>query len=128
MVEQQHRSLSHCSDFAAALHCVPETRSISLLCLRSPVRASALASVERLTNNATMQMWKCRSWLLADHDSASTEQSACLTQEDLKRLLERFFVDDYNQSIHLRKDLKTRLHLWESRLASDLAFSTKQSN
>lgn len=122
------RSLSNDLDFATALCCVPETNKISLLHPISNVQASAIDSIERLMNNATMRISKFYPMPSVANRSSSNEQCTRLTLKDMERLLVEYFVDEYNQSIPPRNGLKTRLQKWEFGLRSSSEFSPKQSD
>ncbi|MGV0028191.1 hypothetical protein [Phormidesmis priestleyi] len=107
------RSLSNDSDFATALRRVRETSKITLLHPSGNVTASVIGSTERLMSNVPMQMLKFHPMPSVTNRSSSSGQSTCLTRKDIERLLVKYFVDEYNQSIHPYTGFTTRLQEWE---------------
>ncbi|MER3434488.1 MAG: hypothetical protein C4288_13950 [Leptolyngbya sp. ERB_1_1] len=84
--------------------------------------------MKRLINNVTMQMLKFHPMPSVADRSSSSEQATCLTKKDIKRLLVKYFVDEYNQGIHPRDGHKTRLQKWEFGRPSSSKSSLKQSD
>ncbi len=56
----------------------------------------------------------------------SAEKDACLTIQDLERLIVRFLVDNYNQSLDARMGGQTRYQRWESGLAATPILPTER--
>jgi putative transposase len=119
------RSLSHDLEFVNALRRVPETSKISLL---YPSTVLTSSSAERLMHCAPIRMLKFHPMPGVVDLSSSSEQSTCLTQKDIERLLVKYFVDEYNQSVHPYDSLKTRLQKWELGRPSSSESSLNQSD
>jgi putative transposase len=119
------RSFSNDSAFATALHRLPETRKITLLHFSSNSPASVMGSIERLMTHVTTRILKFHPTSSVGNRSSNGEQSTCLTQKDIERLLVKYFVDEHNQSVHPHNGFKTRSQKWEIGRSSSSESSLK---